>query len=161
MEGAFTMPVRITDETTMRTTFKTAALLIAAFSIPQLANAGIIWDMTGMGKSLAESKLRGKGAEESHLTNLDNGTSSSQNNNNGDDGNHYAYGNENDNGNKNDNNADETVVVDEQFTEALVPVVPVETVTEPEPVSVPEPMSLVLFATGLLAAAAIARRKSA
>jgi hypothetical protein len=150
----------------MRTTFKTAALLIAAFSIPQLANAGIIWDMTGMGKSLAESKLRGEGAEESHLTNLDNGPSSSQNNNNennndGDDGNHYAYGNENDNGNKNDNNADETVVVDEQFTEAFVPVVPVETVTEPEPVSVPEPMSLVLFATGLLAAAAIARRKSA
>jgi hypothetical protein len=148
----------------MRTTFKAAALLIAAFSIPQLANAGIIWDMTGMGKSLAESKLRGKGAEESHLTNSDNGPSNSQNNNNennnnGDNGNHYAYGNENNNGNKNDNNADETVVVDEQFTEPFVPVVPVETVTEP--VSVPEPMSLVLFATGLLAVAAFARRKSA
>jgi hypothetical protein len=143
----------------MRTTFKTAALLIAAFSIPQLANAGIIWDMTGMGKSLAESKLRGQGAEESHLTNSDNGPSDSQSNsnenNNGDYGNLYA------NGNKNDNNADETVVIYEQFTVPFVPVVPVETVTELEPVSVPEPMSLVLFATGLLAAAAFARRKSA
>jgi hypothetical protein len=154
----------------MRTTYKAAALLIAAFSIPQLAYAGIIWDLTGTGKAIAESKLRGKGAEESHLTNWGGDESNNQNNNSQNNGDNHNNNNNNNNnnGHKNDNNdllADDLLDTGSPWTDpsddgdVTEPVVPVETVTEP--VSVPEPMSLVLFATGLLAAAAIARRKSA
>ena len=148
----------------MRTPFKAAAFLIAAFSVPQLANAGIIWDLTGTGRAFAESKLRGQGTEESQLTSSDSSASNSDNNkgsngdeqnNNGDNGNHYAYGQNNNDNNNNGNHYAYGHGGDDYLTD---PVVPVETVTEP--VQVPEPMSLVLFATGLLAVAAVARRKA-